>query len=1314
MKVSALIRGPARLAALATVAAGGLLWGSLEVLLRSAWPLDWMRERIVSQASRTFGADVTVEQLRRGDARLSFELVGLDVRGSAGEEFLEIPRAEGRLGWRTLLGGRPVVESLILHDPVVSMVDGVLAARAVDELGDLRSISELEVRQFELHNGRLDWNGQRFPLAARGSGLSVRSEFDPVVRSHRIEASVAELECSAPFGVVFSDAAAKASLVVGAAGVEVTQATLRSRGLEASLEGSLLGPKLETVELRYTLRAAVPMLAAAAGFDGGQWGGELEFAGDVRRDASAVGLRHSGSIRSTGVELPHVDADVSVSGKFSGSGTSLEVSDLSGRVLDGSFTSAISVAGSFADWTLAMSGQADAISLAAASGAAGVAATPWDGLIGMRWKSSGSRSGGVQTDVALEVLPIAGPSQFPLGAAASLTHSTITGTAEIEDFSVRTPNLRAAGHGRIALDGSGTLRLELAADSRGGVERALAIAQRGAALPKDAPEGFYGYSGAVLWENPTFAGLRFDGTFWINDIVARSQPWGRLQIDGTLRREGLYVRKGRLEDGAAQVTFSGKLPLVEDGAADIAVAAKGLDAAKLSRTVGLELPVAGTLDMRARLLGTLSAPQVQGTVEVDAPTCFGERFDRLEARVEYLPDGLAVRDAVLLRGASTVRARASYVPATGDVEFAAASGLWAVGGFTWAGILLPGIIGDAQFDLRAEGRVSEESLLTDLALHGSWTVTELRAGEVHLGDWRGSLRSDRTDPELHLSLDADLFDGHLRGTAQMGRAGSAEYRGTLEYANINPMRAFPLPGLVASGARGAVSGSADFEGLSGEEGFFSLSGVVDRVELSVPAADGTAYRVANVFPLRWGVREGLLVLDAMSVASLATSFQVDGTIGLHEPRDLDLAVLGDISLAEMQGAFGALRQSGSASLSLQVRGTLGDPLAEGTVALRGASLEYPGSPLRVSNLNGTIVLEGTQARLDSLAGQSGGGHVRFDGTAQLRDSEPQYRLQAEFDAVRVNYPPAVSSVIDGRLTLAGAGTRSLLNGQVLVSRLSTEEGLSIGELFAAMRPPAAAVASGPFLEGMQVAVDIGAVQQLPFETQLVRDVEASIDMSVMGTVAAPALIGEVQIVEGEVRMLGTHYRINRGQVRFLGPGQAEPVLDFDLETRIRDVDLELVLSGPLGNLNLSYRSDPPLPFHDLVDLVAVGKEPTIDPSISSRRRLEQQSLVQTGADAILSQAISRPVSKRLQRFFGVSRLKVDPQIGGLESNPSARLSTEQQIADDITLIYSYDLSSAQQQAIRIEWNPDRKWSFIVTRDQNGIIGSDILFKLRRP
>lgn len=347
-----------------------------------------------------------------------------------------------------------------------------------------------------------------------------------------------------------------------------------------------------------------------------------------------------------------------------------------------------------------------------------------------------------------------------------------------------------------------------------------------------------------------------------------------------------------------------------------------------------------------------------------------------------------------------------------------------------------------------------------------------------------------------------------------------------------------------------------------------------------------------------------------------------------------------------------------------------------------------------------------------MTATSGGGTVQFSGVTSYRDSEFEYRLQASANDVRLNYPPSVTSVIDGEFAWAGAGGRSILNGNIVITRMSTASDLSFADLFSSLQLSGSSFGPSPLLEGLQLNVHVGAVQQLPIETTLVRDVQADFDLDFVGTLANPSLVGAIQIVQGELRMLGTHYQINRGEIRFIDALQAEPVLNVELETRIRDVDLALVLSGPGRDLDLSYRSDPPLPFHDLVDLVAVGKEPTIDPSIASRRRIEQQSLVQTGADNILSQAIARPVSKRLQRFFGVSRLKVDPQVGGLESNPTARLSTEQQIAEDITLIYSYDLSSAQQQAIRLEWNPDRNWSFIVTRDQNGLLGSDVLYKLR--
>jgi hypothetical protein len=34
--------------------------------------------------------------------------------------------------------------------------------------------------------------------------------------------------------------------------------------------------------------------------------------------------------------------------------------------------------------------------------------------------------------------------------------------------------------------------------------------------------------------------------------------------------------------------------------------------------------------------------------------------------------------------------------------------------------------------------------------------------------------------------------------------------------------------------------------------------------------------------------------------------------------------------------------------------------------------------------------------------------------------------------------------------------------------------------------------------------------------------------------------------------------------------------------------------------------------------------------------------------------------------------------------------------------------------VRVEWAPNRRLSFIVTRDENGLVGADVLYKKRLP
>ena len=101
-----------------------------------------------------------------------------------------------------------------------------------------------------------------------------------------------------------------------------------------------------------------------------------------------------------------------------------------------------------------------------------------------------------------------------------------------------------------------------------------------------------------------------------------------------------------------------------------------------------------------------------------------------------------------------------------------------------------------------------------------------------------------------------------------------------------------------------------------------------------------------------------------------------------------------------------------------------------------------------------------------------------------------------------------------------------------------------------------------------------------------------------------------------------------------------------------------------------------------------------------------------GASALLGQAIANPVAGRLQRFFGVSKLRIDPTLSGVENNPQARLTLEQQVTPSITFTYIANVTSSNPQVVRVEWAFSRQWSAVALREENGLFGLDFLYKRR--
>jgi len=84
----------------------------------------------------------------------------------------------------------------------------------------------------------------------------------------------------------------------------------------------------------------------------------------------------------------------------------------------------------------------------------------------------------------------------------------------------------------------------------------------------------------------------------------------------------------------------------------------------------------------------------------------------------------------------------------------------------------------------------------------------------------------------------------------------------------------------------------------------------------------------------------------------------------------------------------------------------------------------------------------------------------------------------------------------------------------------------------------------------------------------------------------------------------------------------------------------------------------------------------------------------------------------VQRLFGASRIKIDPQVGE-PGTPNARLTVEQEVSDKVTLTYITNLSQSAQQVIQVEIQINKNLSLVGLRDQYGVVGFDFRIRQRK-
>jgi translocation and assembly module TamB len=798
----------------------------------------------------------------------------------------------------------------------------------------------------------------------------------------------------------------------------------------------------------------------------------------------------------------------------------------------------------------------------------------------------------------------------------------------------------------------------------------------------------------------------FEGTVSVSSNLARVSS-GKLFGDGSTLR---FEVSGGLENWK----------LTNNSSVHISAGTQAASAEGLQRILNLDYRLNGRLTGQVDLTATRTSVAGTGNLRVESGTFHDEPFDWLTAQVRVTNGSWNGESIELAKGKGRATGQVSVEPAK-----RAFSAQLHGGGFNLADfrLLAPHPYRTSGFALAQplEGGVSFEA-------HGQGTLDNpqvqctadflgIAVGDVAVGNYRTQLEWRGKRMQVHgESLPAQPpvtsppggvlpgGGGTLRFSAKGKTEGDWPFQLDLHYANF---RLDPWIDLFRSRALNATVTATGFLNAGGplkDPGRLEARG--QTTDLAVGFQD---FQLKGDRPVEISYSKRVLTASRFRLRGPATDLEVEASVNLVPSATLAFKAQGHGDATALAIFDPGIEAAGSFDLNLHGGGTLAQPSLNGTLNVNNLGVAYGGLPFRIAGLNGEIKLQGDRATISSLHGSGGPTAITLSGFATFSGA-PAYDLQADLEHARIGFPADFTSVLTGSMHLVGGSGGGRLTGELGVTQMFVSEDFNLlawmEELSAQLARQSPGV-STPIASKIRLDVQVNSQPQVRVESRNL-EVVADIDVNLRGTMASPVPFGNIHIESGSAVIRGDRYRLTRGDISMTNPFRSQISVDMEAQTRIQNYDLTLDVTGPAERTRISYRSDPPLPAEDILSLLALGYTHEAQGLASTSNR----PFGSVGASALLSQALSSQTSGRLQRLFGVSRIKIDPNLSGPLASGGPRVTVEEQVARDFRITYSQNTSGTQQRVIQINWDLSDRVSLIGDRDQNGVFGAELRFRRR--
>jgi translocation and assembly module TamB len=907
------------------------------------------------------------------------------------------------------------------------------------------------------------------------------------------------------------------------------------------------------------------------------------------------------------------------------------------------------------------------------------------------------------------------PGHMPVTSDAVLRYRYGLDTLEIKQFDFETPTSRGTIAGVLhPQDTSLDVSLNVGSLAAwGDFIHAIAGDKPG------SPDAVKSLDGSLVWNGKIVGpsdGPAFQGHFQAEHARYDNFVLDSMDGDLTYSPSQLVISRGRAHRGAMAADIDGELELTDwefrpenKWSSELNLEKVPLQA--MEQLAGWNYPVEGLLTGQFHGRGTRAEPALTGLLDLADATVYTVPFNRLRGQLTVMPDEVRLSNAELRFFAPGTEKTGGAGIVTGSVAYRYADGALTT---DLVGAALPlanfrrikasGLPVDGQLSFRMKTSGPARTPLAE----GSFRVVDFQVGTEVIGSFDGELHADGKTAQLKLG--SAMTEGAIGGAISLGLLEPYVVDGKISIRNIN-LDPYLLSAvhLEKFSGHGVADGDITFQGELQHQETLVVDGTFSRLIITFGSV-----QLENQGPIHLSSTKDSLKIDTAVLKGTNTNAELTGSVQFTGRRTLALKLNGSVDLRLLSAYLPGVEITGHAEMNASFENTLDRPRIIGRVKLINASMRSADFPTGLSNVKGDLVFDANRLFFDNVTGEAGGGLMTLAGTANYSERPLRYDITAKTDRIRIRYPEGMSWLLGGSLRLSGTLDGGLLSGKVVVQRVNLNEGIeSVGSL--------TSVSSGPsgstYLRNLQLDVEGSSTPDARMEWPGAH-LEAESSLRVRGTAEHPILLGHIHVLSGDLYFRDNRYRVTRGDLNFANPFRLDPVINFEATTNIQQYEITLNFTGQASKMSLSYRSDPPLPGNDIVTLLALGQTSS-EAALRTGGAGQAAGGNNSGATALLSEAISSQLGGRVERLFGITRFRVDPGLAGVATtgsgqNVAARVTVEQQVTRDLTVTYVSNVSSTQQQVIQVEYVVNRSISIVALRDQNGTFGVDVKIKKRFP